>query len=497
MKIFSRIIALILVMFMLAFAVACNLTGNNGKDTSNPNGTSGQSGDTNDPNYDDKGYWKDDLPNDLNYEDTTIKVLNWNAERDEFFVEKDTGDTVVSAIFNRNAQVEQRLNVKLDFTLQDGNVSNMANFVTFVEKQNQSGDFYNIIATYSRTAGTLSTKGYFVDLNQVDDSYINLEQPWYPQTLISTLAVNDKLHFVSGDMSTNVLHFMYSVYFNKKLFADEGIENPYNLVREQKWTIEKMMNLKTDYYQDLDSDGKMSLGDRYTFTSIYYNLDALYTGSGLRLLQQSNEQNLIISPDFTSEKAIDLVAKLGPWLVTKDCLVSGGPLGTLAYQDPFKNGTALMCLNRVYMAENHLREVEWKYGVVPVPKYDEAQSDYITVVGNPFTLYGIMNGSEEITQTTAVLECWSSEGYRRTTPAVFETNMQSKFSDTEDDSEMFGIIHDTITFDLGRIFYSELNKISEMPSHYMAKNQVWNSTAGGAIRVLETNIKKISDMYNK
>ncbi len=496
MKVFSRIIALVLVVFMLVFAVACNLGDKGEKDTTNPNGTTNPAGETTDPNYDAKGYWKDDLPDELDFKESQIKVLNWDAERDEFFIEEDTGDPVTSAIFSRNAEIEQRLNVKLDFTLEKGSVSFMAGFVTFVEKQNQAGEFYDIIATYSRTAGTLSTKGYLVDLNQVEDSYINLDQPWYPPTLINTLSINDKLNFISGDMSTNVLHFMYSIYFNKKLFADEGIEDPYELVRTNKWTLEKMMNLKSDYYLDIDSDGKQSIGDRYVFTSIYYNLDAFYTGSGLKLIEQSDKQNLIVSPDYTSEKAIDLVANMGSWLAAKDSFISGSSLGTVSYVDPFVNGTALMCQNRVYMADKNLREVEWKYGVLPTPKYDEYQSDYITVVGNPFTLYCIMNGSTQVTETTAVLECWSSEGYRKTTPAVFEINMQSKYADTENDSEMFAIIHDTITFDLGRIFHAELNKMSEIPSNYMAKNIVWNATAGNMLKVLQSSILKISNVYN-
>lgn len=494
MKIFSRFIALVLVVLMMVFAVACRVDDAGNNESSNV--TTASPNDTTDPNYDVNGYLKDDLPENLDFGGTTIKVLNWNSEKDEFFIEEDTGDPVTSAIFNRNAAIEQRLNVKLEFTQENGSVDYMAGFVSFVEEQYQSGDYFDIIATYSRTAGALSIKGYFTDLNQIDDSYINLSQPWYPKTLIDTISINDKLHFISGDMSTNVLHFMYSIYFNKELFAAEGIEDPYDLVRNQQWTIEKMMNLKTDYYSDNDSNGKQSVADSYVFTSIYYNLDAFYTGSGLKLVEQSDEQNLIISPDFTSEKAIDLVATLGPWLVTKDCYVSGGLLGKVSYQDPFKNGTSLMCQNRVYMADNHLREVEWKYGVLPTPKYDANQSNYITVVGNPFTLYGIMNGATQVTETTAVLECWASEGYRKTTPAVFEINMQSKFSDTENDAEMFGIIHDTITFDLGRIFYSDLSKISEIPSNFMAKNNVWNSTAGGTLRTLETAIANISSKYD-
>ena len=74
---------------------------------------------------------------------------------------------------------------------------------------------------------------------------------------------------------------------------------------------------------------------------------------------------LVISPDFSGEKAINLVDQLGRWLTTDSCITAGN------YQASFVNGDGLFVLNRVYMADAQnscgLNAVEWTYGIVPVP----------------------------------------------------------------------------------------------------------------------------------
>ena len=69
----------------------------------------------------------------------------------------------------------------------------------------------------------------------------------------------------------------------------------------------------------------------------------------------------------------------------------------------------------------NLGDVDFQYGVVPAPKWDSTQEDYYTCVGNAFTLYAIMGNSERPDLASAVLECWASEAYRRTTPFLLPT----------------------------------------------------------------------------
>ncbi|MBE6605347.1 MAG: hypothetical protein E7639_06580 [Ruminococcaceae bacterium] len=110
------------------------------------------------------------------------------------------------------------------------------------------------------------------------------------------------------------------------------------------------------------------------------------------------------------------------------------------------------------------------YGILPIPKYDTAQKNYYTVIGNEFSIYSVFRGRSDRgdaaatdSMLTAVLECWASEAFRKTTPVIFELNMKLKSSPTQCEADMCEIIRQSIEFDMGRIFGTQLSgKVDEV-----------------------------------
>ena len=156
------------------------------------------------------------LPEDLDFEGATVNFLYWDdVERPEFFSEGMTGDNVNDAIYQRNLNVEDRLKVKLNYIGEKGNVSNSDNFLKKVQNSFNAGEkAYDILASHSRTGGVVAAGGMAMDLLDIDDSYIDLSMPWWPESITETATIGDKMYFISGDISTNTLHFMYGVYYN-------------------------------------------------------------------------------------------------------------------------------------------------------------------------------------------------------------------------------------------------------------------------------------------
>ena len=76
--------------------------------------------------------------------------------------------------------------------------------------------------------------------------------------------IGNSLFFISGDISTNVLHFMYGVYYNMDLLKNLNLEDPVKYVDDMTWTIDKMIEMSSGLYQDLDQSGKQSDLDFYT-----------------------------------------------------------------------------------------------------------------------------------------------------------------------------------------------------------------------------------------
>ena len=496
----ARFLTLALTLFIALAAVSC------AGSTDDPKVTQPLSSDTSsetDNGIGPDGYIKDSLPDNLNF-NTEISVLHWTeTRRVEFDALEEYGDVSNDSVYRRNLNIEERLGVKLVWHGQPGNNDNKAAFIKVVQKSYNAGDkAYDVIATYSRTAGMMAVDGFLANINTIEDNYLDFSKPWWPDNIIETVTIGDAVYFITGDAATSVLHYMTAIFYNKALFDDYNIPYPSNDVKNDTWTLDRLITISTGHYQDLDSNGRQSDDDFYGFTTIYYNADGFYTGSNLRLIDHDNDNLLKISEDFTSEKAINLVDKLGPWLTSDTCYISRSG-AAVDYYVPFANGNALMCLLRAFMVDSEgpasLTNATWDYGIVPFPKYDENQENYLTIVGNPFTMFGIMNdiGDERMTICSAVLECWGSEAYRLTTPAVFEICMKLKYSATEVEAEMYDVVRNSVDFDLGRIFAGDLSNMSEMPSKAMTTNASWASQSKQYVKSLNALLKKITDSFIK
>ena len=119
-------------------------------------------------------------------------------------------------------------------------------------------------------------------------------------------------------------------------------------------------------------------------------------------------------------------------------------------------------------------------------------------MGNPWSLYGIFldfdqrdDKEETLTMLSAVLECWASEGYRLTTPEIFEVNMQLKYSEGQDETNMFEYIRSGIVFDIGKIFGTDLSDLPGRRSRAIASNASWSASYGAYKRAISAQLAQI------
>ncbi len=438
--------------------------------------------------HDAEGYLLDTLPADLDFGGETIGILYWDdVEHPEFEVLEITGDIVNDAIYKRNETVQDRLGVKFEWYGTKGNTDNGDNYVKVVQNSFNAGEkAYDIYAAYSRTLGLVAQNGYCYNLNEVN--YLNFEMPWWPQRMLDTAVIGDKLFFVSGDISTNMLHMMYGIYYNKDMITDYQMTDPTEYVLNGTWTLDKMIEMTNGLYQDLNADGKADPEDRYGLTTLEYHNEAFHTGADLHLVVKNNETVLALDPDYGGERAINLISKVGAWMQTDD--VHKGASST--YLKSFQAGNTLFTVNRARTAEKNLREVDFAYGIVPTPKYDEAQQGYVTVMGNPFTLYGIARDCETPDTAGAVLEAMGSAGYRMTTPAIFETNMKVKYSEDNVSAQMYDLVREGVDFELGRIFGAALDySCTEYIQDAMWNNTPWASMSKTVIKLAGKRLEKL------
>lgn len=433
------------------------------------------------------------LPDDLNLGGETMGVLYWSdVENPEFFAEEGTDNTdkTLDAIKRRNAALEERMKVKLDFIPQAGNQGKLKDFVSRIDSSFKAGDHaFDIIAGYSQTVANAAYNNYCYDLAKAE--HLDLEKTWWPSLLTKEATVNGRLYFVSGDISTNLLYMMYTVFFNKDMLATHpDLKSPYDLVSSNEWTVDNMLTMCRGFYSDRDSNGTKSEGDTYGLILPRLGLDTFFYGAGLRTTDKNDDGTLIVSDTYFSEKAQSLLEKIESLCYdSDDGYWKGKP-------EVFAAGSAAFYCDRAVRAIKTLANVDFEYGVAPAPKWDSDQDAYYTCAGNPFTLYAISADSQRADLAAAVLECWAYEAYEITTPAVFEITMKIRFAKDSETAKMYDMIRDGVTFDLGRIYGLTMNNLTQSIYRNAMENRTpWTSRKAVYSSQIESFLVGINDAY--
>ena len=132
------------------------------------------------------------------------------------------------------------------------------------------------------------------------------------------------------------------------------------------------------------------------------------------------------------------------------------PNPTLKNVQDFSEGKSLFLPGFLYTSEN-LRDMKDDYGIIPFPKYDESQEDYISSVHDIATLMCLPTTCTKVDAVCATLEAMAYYSYYEVTPVYYETALKTKYTRDDLSSQIIDIIHDTAMTDLAYVYQESLN----------------------------------------
>ena len=101
----------------------------------------------------------------------------------------------------------------------------------------------------------------------------------------------------------------------------------------------------------------------------------------------------------------------------------------------------------------HLRDTELNYGILPLPKYDEAQESYHTPVGSWDGAYVcVPKSTENEERTSTIIERTAYISSQIVTPAYYERTLEGKYIRDEDSYDMISIEIKNRMYDIGLMF---------------------------------------------
>jgi len=317
--------------------------------------------------------------------------------------------------------------------------------ISDVLKNNASGDSpYDLILFWSGTNVTsLITENQIYDWNKIP--YLGLNEKWYNQSANDVFTVNGKQYFGVSDISYTVQqHFRFM--FNKDLCTDLGLDYPYQLVYDGKWTFDALSRYVKDSYADLNGDGKRDKDDRYGFT-IGANQAAYFILNWGEFPLGVNDNGFVLN--IYSDRIATMVEKAAVLINTPDVAL----YPDIAPQySVFNAGRGLF---QIYSSDPALlREIEVDFGFLPYPKYDEKQSDYITATHGGIMAVPIIKTEVEVKRAGAIIEALSAASSKYIVDAFVNMYIEGKVLRDDDSVNMYRLARRTASYDRARIFDS-------------------------------------------
>lgn len=431
----------------------------------------------------------DDLPAKMDFGNSDVTILSWKPYVDEFNTKGYTGDIISDALYERITRTEERLGIKLNFVFEKGDYSARKDFVSYAAKSiNASEGAYDLVAHYSLAASLGAMQNLYQNLLEVPN--LNLEKPWWPGDIVEATKIGGKVYFATGDIAPTVLYNIFGIFFNRTILEANHFEDPYKLVKEGKWTFDRLSEMSIGLYADVNNNQVADEGDRFGFAfRNANNIDPFFYAAGLTIVDKNSDGDFILSESFIGEKAATWLDTLCAFLHNNnDVILLSGESPT------FPSGQALFYGGHLEYAIQSLRDVEFGYGVVPLPKYDAAQERYYSIVGMPYSMYTIPVDTKDPARAGALLEALASDAYRNASPAIFETAFKIKYAESAETGEMYDLIRDSLVYDVGRTFGDSISSaFSLFRGAVRDNNPNWASLIASKKGTYESKIEQIVD----
>lgn len=377
-----------------------------------------------------------------------------NAQYPNYIGDELNGESVNDAQFNRDVYVESSYNVRIEYIKYDdsGKLSEA------VRNQVVAGDSVAdcVEAEMVYALCPLSSKGMLYDLKSVTG--LDLSAPWWSQNMNKELMIGDKLYATTGPIAFSYYYSPRLVAYNLRLAEEYKVGDLYAMVEDGKWTLDSMYNSMQSVTHDLNGDGIMGEDDMWGASVDEYSAAGFYISAGGTQTKINADGSLEFL--YESQDNYDRIEKIasiiGNGAVTQKAEELASRSGTYNIIDKvysFKNGNVLYLGYGAQAIAFYLRDMEDDYGILPVPKYDESQKEYITFANAHVPAYIGMPANNNRGEMNGVL--LDSLGYisqRDIQPLVAGVTLKGKVARDEGSQKMIDIIYEDIYLDLNSCY---------------------------------------------
>ena len=479
-KSLSLVMALVMMLGTLLLTISCG-TGEEVPSQDTVNQTTGESETEKPLAYDTVEKQKFDREFSIMSRDDILK---------DFQVESLTGDLLDDMLYERNAKIAGDFDI--EFTYYD---SNYAEVNTTLNTQATSGtDDYDMYIGHKYSFGTCAQNNYCYNLGEIDA--MDLTQPWWDQNCYANMTVNDRTYMITGDIFPSSMLTSSCLVFNRKMVKELGKSDTalFEMARNGEWTMDAMYDYCQDVSFDLNGDGNMSYtDDRYCLTS--WMMDVPFS-----MYYACNESFITIvdgTPELTysNEKVINIYEKIYKIIVEQNSYFVTDLNQYATTYEPFVAGRAMFCDVTLSKITTFISEMDDPYGILPMPKYDANQAEYMSFVNGSSAMVMVAKTEADIDFVGTIIEAMATFNYDNVTPKLFEVSTKLQAAQDPDSSAMVDYIVRNRIFDLA--YFADFDISNVVINALKEKSESISSKMTAAARSSKNKLNRLLAQLEK
>lgn len=295
--------------------------------------------------------------------------------------------TLSRSIVNRNKKVETNYNVVISTKKIDA-----ASMYDTLSVAKYTGEFLSdAVMLPQYMVQRFAVSGLLLNMNSIP--FLDLESGFNIESGVAAGSGGSTVWAISG-WSTFDGDLMTGVFFNKELVKETGLEDPYVLAREGRWTWDKFFEYTSSVaaMNETGGDRIYSYGSQNAYIQladdVYFSEGNKFVTSGLGTVPSLAVDAEKFSHTYdTLRRLYDDGNKIQNSLDAINTFASGGSMfliDRLGTMKTIKNSSAV-------------------WGILPMPKRDAGQADYFSLVPSDVMMIAVPNGNTATEKTGRVI----------------------------------------------------------------------------------------------
>ena len=384
-------------------------------------------------------------PENTDPEETSYPFLDVNYAGEEFLifnseqkyymlmnvlVEEETGEAVSDAQYSAMIKVEEAYNIDLVeyYCGWDNQYNEIMNVCSTGE------DLYDVAYLRSTHIGSMFTSSYLYNLYDIQS--FNIDAPWWNQVLKDDATLlGNHLYYLSSDAHLMAFEGTWGIYFNKGIAENIGMPSFYDEVYNNTWTLERLTELAKqgasqngDISWEFDGNGSSVYG----LASFKNLINALMVGCNEHYCLKDSDgvPYYAMMNSQTVYDVADAIAAL-TGATAEGAYISANSTGKHYTKDIFSQNRALFMGGELKAGASELKEMTNAYGILPIPKYNSEQENYLSNMYWGSLLLTIPTTCADPERTATVMDALSYYAWRDVLPVYYERLCYRGMSDAE------------------------------------------------------------------